>query len=280
MVQRRSFDKDYLKQEFDKLNTIAESPLALYLIGGGAMAFYGLKVATKDIDIILTNPEDLNSLQSALVATGYKEPNPIVITRPYNEMQTSAILENKDGFRWDLFLNKVCGKLTFSADMQKRSTPLYQGKSLKVFIASKEDLFLFKGITTRNADLDDTRILAQSGLDWETITQECKSQSQESGVCWEDALCQNLQELREKYSIQSPIERPLRKAAERKIIETMLLGQIQKGNYTVKSIAQEIKEPQSFIREDLKRLADKGLIRIDRSNKPHKFFLNEKQTSK
>jgi hypothetical protein len=49
MVQRRSFDRDYLKQEFDKLNAIAERPLALYLIGGGAMAFYGLKVVTKDI---------------------------------------------------------------------------------------------------------------------------------------------------------------------------------------------------------------------------------------
>jgi hypothetical protein len=155
MAQRRSFDKDYLKQEFDKLNPTVKRPLALYLIGGGAMAFYGLKVATKDIDIILTNQQDLNSLQAALGAIGYKESNPIVITRPYNEMQTSAILENQDGFRWDLFLNKVCGKLTLSPDMQKRATPLYQGSKLKVLTASKEDLFLFKGITTRDADLDD-----------------------------------------------------------------------------------------------------------------------------
>ncbi len=68
MAQRRSFNKDYLKQEFDRLNAIAGRPIALYLIGGGAMAFYGLKVATKDIDIILTNPVDLNNLQAALVA--------------------------------------------------------------------------------------------------------------------------------------------------------------------------------------------------------------------
>ena len=126
MAQRRSFDKDYLKQEFDKLDSIVKRSIALYLIGGGAMAFYGLKVATKDIDIILTNREDLNSLQTALGAIGYKEPNPIVITRPYNEMQTSAILENKDGFRWDLFLIKVCGKLTLSAG-EIRANPLYQG---------------------------------------------------------------------------------------------------------------------------------------------------------
>jgi hypothetical protein len=221
------------------------------------MAFYGLKDATKDIDIILTNHEDLNNLKAALDALGYKEPNPLVITRPYNDMQTSAILENGDGFRWDLFLSKVCGKLTLSADMQNRATNLYQGNCLTVLIASKEDLFLFKAITTRDADLDDTRILAQSGLKWETIAQECKSQSQVSGLCWEDALSQNLQALKEKFSIESPIEKTLRKTAERKIIEISLLGQIQKGNNTISGIAQAIQEPESFVRIELNRFVTK-----------------------
>lgn len=239
------------------------------------MAFYGLKVATKDIDIILLNQDDLNSLQLALSAIGYKKPNLIVITRAYSEMQTSAILENQDGFRWDLFLTKVCGKLTLSAQMQNRATSLYQGSKLKVFIASKEDLFLFKGITARDADLDDTRILAQSGLNWEILTQECKSQSRESGVCWEDALSQNLQDLKSKYGIEAPIEKTLRKTAEQKIIETTLLRQIEKGNVTVQSIAQEIKESPIFIRKELKRLANRGLIKINKSNRPHKFFLEK-----
>ena len=70
MTQRRSFDKNYLQQEFDKLNATAKQPMTLYLIGGGAMAFYGLKVATKDIDIILTNQEYLNCLKTALGAIG------------------------------------------------------------------------------------------------------------------------------------------------------------------------------------------------------------------
>ena len=244
------------------------------------MAFYGLKAATKDIDIILTGQGDLNNLQTTLKAIGYKEPNPVLITRAYNKMQTNAILENQDGFRWDLFLSKVCNALTLSGEMQKRATSLYQGSRLKVLIASKEDLFLFKGITEREADLDDMRILAQSGLNWETISQECKSQSEVSGVCWEDALYQNLIDLKAKYGIESPIEKPLRKVAEQKIIETTLIRQIQKGNHTVKSIAQEIKEPQNFIREELKRLVNKGLITTDRSNKPHKFFINEKQGPK
>ena len=275
MTQRRSFDKNYLQQEFDKLNATTKQPITIYLIGGGAMAFYGLKDATKDIDIILTSQEDLNNLQTASKALGYKEPNPILITRAYNKMQTNALLENQEGFRWDLFLIKVCNTLTLSGQMQKRATPLYQNNHLKVLMASKEDLFLFKGITQREADLDDMRILAQSELNWDIIIQECKSQSEVSGVCWEDALYQNLVDLKAKYGIESPIEKPLRKVAERKMIEAALIGQIQKGNHTVQSIAKEIKEPQEFIREELKRLLERGLIRIDRSNKPHKFFPNE-----
>jgi hypothetical protein len=276
MAQRRSFDRDYLKQEFDKLDSKAKKRIALYLIGGGAMAFYGLKVATKDIDIILTNQENLNSLQAALGSMGYKEPNPVVITRPYNEMQTSAILENKDGFRWDLFLTKVCGKLTLSAEMQKRATSLYQGNKLKVLIASKEDLFLFKAITTRDADLDDTRILAQSGLNWETIAQECKSQSQGSDVCWEDALYQNLQELKAKYGIEAPIEKALRKTAEQKIIEATLLGQIEKGNNTASDIAKAIGDSPNFVRVELYKLVRRGTVIVNKSSKPHKFLLKDK----
>ena len=274
MAQRRSFDRDYLKQEFDKLNALAKCPLALYLIGGGAMAFYGLKAATKDIDIILTNQEDLNNLQATLGATGYREPNPVVITRAYSQMQTSAILENQDGFRWDLFLSKVCGKLTLSLQMQNRATSLYEGSKLGVFIASKEDLFLFKAITTRDADLDDTRILAQSGLNWTTIAQECKSQSQKSGVCWEDAICQNLQDLKAKYSIEAPIEKTLRKTAEQKIIETALLGQIGRGNDTVNGIARAIGESPNFVRAELYKLTGRGTITADKSSKPHKFRLS------
>ena len=276
MAQRGSFDRDYLKQEFDKLDSITKRCIALFLIGGGAMAFYGLKVATKDIDIILTNQEDLDILQSTLGSMGYKEPNPIVITRPYNEMQISAILENRDGFRWDLFLAKVCGKLTLSAEMQKRATSLYQGNKLKVMIASKEDLFLFKAITTRDADLDDNRILAQSGLNWEIIAQECKSQSQQTGVCWEDVLLQNLQDLKTKYGIEAPIENTLRKAAEQKIIKTVLLGQIAKGKNTVASIAQEIHQPESFVRIQLERLLKEGVVTIDRTKKPYKFLMKSK----
>ena len=239
------------------------------------MAFYGLKDATKDIDIILTNTDDLNNLKVALETIGYKEPELAFITRVYNNMQTNAILENQDGFRWDLFIAKVCNALTLSATMKQRAKQLYKGNRLTVLMASKEDIFLFKGITEREADLEDMRILSEAGLNWDLINQECQSQSTASGVPWEDALYQNLLDLKTKYSIESPIEKTLRKAAERKIIETTLFREIENGNKTVKTIARTIKEPPSFVRTELKRLANKGLISIDKTHKPHKFHINK-----
>jgi hypothetical protein len=274
MTKRPFFDKNYLQREFDKLNAQTKHILTLFLIGGGAMAFYGLKDATKDIDIILTTKDDLNNLKTTLEALGYQEPNPILITRAYNKMQTSAMLENQDGFRWDLF-NKVCNALTLSAAMKQRATSLYKGERLTILIASKEDIFLFKGITEREADLEDIRVLAESGLNWNLINQECQNQSTASGVPWENALYQNLLDLKIRYGIESPIEKTLRKTAERKLIATTLLKEIEKGNNTTKGIAQKIKEPTSFVRAELKKLASQKLITIDKTHKPHKFYINK-----
>jgi hypothetical protein len=276
MAKRRSFNKNYLQQEFSKLALIIKNPITIFIVGGGAMAFYGLKDATKDIDTIINDQEELKYLTVALESLDYKNPDSIIITRAYHKMRANEILENPDGFRWDIFIKKVCDALTFSDAMKKRAHELSTNGKMKIQIASKEDIFLFKGITEREADLDDMRILAESGLDWKTIKQECQNQTLLSGVLWESALYQNLLDLKEKYHIESPIEKPLRNAAERKLIEITLTNEIKKGNNTIKNISQKIKEPQNFVRIELKRLAMKGIVTVDKSHKPHKFFINKK----
>ena len=277
MTQRRSFNKNYLQQEFGRLDAKTR-PVTLYLIGGGAMAFYGLKDATKDIDIILANSEQLSSLQNALSALGYKKPAQAVITKTYCKMQTNAIMENTDGFRWDLFINRVCNALMLSEGIKQRTKPLYKGSNLTVLVASKEDIFLFKGITERKADLDDMRILAESGLDWKLISKECQTQSAAAGVPWEMALSQNLQDLNERYHINSPIAKELRRVAEEKLEKLSretLLKEIASGNNTVKGIAEKIRQPPSFVRAELKRLEKEKLIRVDKDHKPHEFCVNQ-----
>jgi hypothetical protein len=273
MSQRHSFNKNYLQDEFDKLDAALKESFTCYLIGGGAMSFYGAKETTKDIDIILMGQDSLDPLKAALETLGYKEPKPLVITRPYNEMQTSLILENNDGFRWDVFLIKVYGKLTLSTGMLHRATSLYHGRTLQIYTASKEDLFLFKSVTNRDDDLDDTAKLAQSGLNWSIISQECALQSEISGRSWEGALYQTLQDLKEKYRVVAPIEKTLRIAAQQKLMEKELLEQIERGNNTIDSIAKELKMERRYVSRELSRLVNKGVISIDKTGRHYIFTL-------
>jgi hypothetical protein len=273
-MRRQSFDKKYLQQEFDKLASKIRKPIILFIIGGGGLAFYGLKETTKDVDVVIQSPDDLKTLTEALSSLKYSSPSFTVIARPYREMQASAILENADGFRWDIFDRQVCNALTLSNEMKSRATELYSKGPLTALLASKEDIFLFKGITEREADLDDMRLLAESGLDWSIIQKECQNQSISSGRLWENALYQKLIDLREKHHIESPIEKPLRARVEGKLVEIALIEEIKKGNNTVKTISQAIKEPDHFVRESLNRLVEKGPIRVDKSSHPYKFALN------
>jgi len=273
-MQRPSFDKEYLFKELDKLSSKILIPVNLFMIGGAALISYGLKEATKDIDVVLQNPDELNALINALKKLEYRNPIPIEITRPYRMMRTNEILENKGGFRWDIFDRQVCDALTFSSEMKSRGTVFYTKGTLKIILASKEDIFLFKGVTEREADLEDMRLLAESGLNWKTIEQECRNQSVSSGRLWENALYERLIDLKTKHKIESPIERSLKATLEEKLIEITLTEAIKKGNNTVKTISQAANQPEHFIRESLKKMEKKGRIKVNKTSRPYKFTLN------
>ncbi|ATW89585.1 hypothetical protein halTADL_2878 [Halohasta litchfieldiae] len=69
---RARFDSEYIEAELERIGTQIETPLTVYLIGGGAMTFRDLKNTTKDIDLIVTGGGDLQQLQIALLENGYK----------------------------------------------------------------------------------------------------------------------------------------------------------------------------------------------------------------
>jgi len=272
-MQRPSFNKEYIIRELDKLSSKISIPVKLFMIGGMELIHFGLKDATKDIDVVLQSARELYAVTFALESLGYRSPSSVKISRPYREMEATKILENRDGFRWDIFVQKVCRALTFSKEMMSRATNFYNKKRLKVLLASKEDIFLFKGITEREADLEDMRLLAESGLNWETIEQECRSQTALSGRLWENALYQNLVELREKHNIGSPIEKTLKKIVEERLTEDALMKAVKEGNTTVTMISQTTKLPEYFIRKSVEKMEKKGLLRIDRSKRPYKLVL-------
>jgi hypothetical protein len=236
------------------------------------MALYRLKEATKDIDVVVERRAELHSLVSALRVVGYKRP-PGSVGETYTKMKASAILENTDGFRWDIFERVIAGKLSLSRGMISRSRILYDKTKLRVRSLSNEDIFLLKSVTGRELDLDDMRIVAESGINWNHVKTECQAQASRTGRIWEDALCEQLIELRERMRITAPIEKSICEIADQKILENWIIQKVRAGINTVKDLARSADESDSVIREATKRLIRKGNLRVDRRAKTNRFRL-------
>jgi uncharacterized protein (DUF486 family) len=279
LTNRPSFDRKYIFSELDRLSQTITNHIAIFVIGGLALINYELKDATKDIDVVVLSHQDLNSLAHSLTTENYHSIENFMLTKPYEEMEISKIMENSDGFRWDIFQKTICGKLIFSVNMVSRSTVFYTKNKFELRLASKEDIFLFKGITEREADLDDMRLLAETGLNWKVIKDECAYQTDSTGRLWEDALLQNLIDLRKTYRIRSPIEKELRNICVEKMGQNAVLASIRKGNVTIKNISQDSKLPSSFVREITENMERKGLVVINRKYRPYNFSLSVPKNS-
>ena len=211
------------------------------------MALAGLKIGTKDIDVIVESDRAMNNLVSTLLEERYYTVSGARLLPPYEGL-SAMVLENKQGFRWDIFLKIVARKLFLSSGMKKRATLMFQGRRLIVYRLSREDIFLLKGVTERDRDLDDMYILSRSGLSYDVIFKECKHQSRKSGRIWESALFGQCEDLRKKYDVEIPFLMKLRRLAEEKILQSKILERIQDGSSTREAIQSDLK---GLLSEDL-----------------------------
>jgi len=136
---------------------------------------------------------------------------------------------------------------------------------------SKEDIFLLKSVTDRDLDLEDMRIVAESGINWNQVKMECQAQASRTGRIWEDALCEKLIELRERMKIAAPIEKSICRIADQRILEKWIMHKVGAGINTVKDLVREAAEPESMIRGAISRLIRKGDLTVDRSKKMYRF---------
>lgn len=172
----------HLLEEKAKLLNI--EPIQVYLIGGGNLALRGLKTATKDIDIVLTNKGQFSLLQNLLEMPVPKLP---VYVRQYKSQwdydlgMSVRYTHPLHGFNLDVFVKRVLNRLYLSENMVSRAEVPEEFGSHKFFklrLVSKEDLFLFKSVTSteRVRDIEDLISLVETGLDYEVIIRELENQ--------------------------------------------------------------------------------------------------------
>lgn len=202
----KQFNASYIEKEFEKIAKRINKKLSVYLIGGCAMSFRGLKESTKDVDIVIKSIADYKTFCDALFGAEYYEP--YQIKSEHERLIATIMYENKAGFHLDLFVKQVINKLTLSNSMIKRAELYRDFGSLKVYLLSKEDIFLFKGLASegRKRDLPDMQALYPN-INWKVILDELETQKLASEL--KEMLKRRLEEFSKTYSLDVPILKQL-----------------------------------------------------------------------
>ena len=96
MTPRPQFDAAYIETELEELGVTLSTDVTAFLIGGGAMAFRGLKDTTKDIDLVATTETEFDRLLAGLDDQGYEEVSELDET--YQQLGATLCVENDDGY--------------------------------------------------------------------------------------------------------------------------------------------------------------------------------------
>jgi hypothetical protein len=265
------FTKEDLTRALADVGSNLGQGIKAYLIGGCAMTFMGRKVATKDIDVVFAKTRDAKRFVTALKSAGFK--HAANVAAPYRALGAFAIMENSGEMRFDLYDRQVCKALELSQGMKTRAKPYQKFVNLQVFLMAPEDIFLFKGITEREADLDDMRTLAEGGLDWKTIEKECFSQKRSAR--WSYMLGTKLLDLRAKFSIESPIIKTLVDHADLALLVFVfdqIIGRDERSfNEIYEAIKDKYRYSESWTRKQIRFLVLRGVI-IERKVGRRRFY--------
>jgi hypothetical protein len=267
-TEREEFSLEYIEKELDKLEKTIGAPVKIYVAGGYVMAYQKLKAGTKDIDVIVETRDQAEILAKGLEATGYRLLPNGTLTREYQTLGATAF-ENVDGFRWEIFSKIVANKLALSPEMKTRSRMIRKSGKLQVSILSNEDIFLMKGVTDRDRDLEDMALLARSGVNYDSVFKECVSQSDKSGKLWETGLHDKCAELEEEYSVRVPITKKLQRIAEEKMLTKRITSVLRDGPKTEEELVKILKEKlkRGDIKAGIKILNKQSRIQISKRGK-------------
>lgn len=260
MTPRPPFDSEYIEVELQELGSTLHAEVAAFLIGGGAMAFRGLKDTTKDIDLVITAEAEFDRLLAALDDQGYEEVSELDET--YQQLGARLCVENDDGCRIDVFNRQVANKLIFSDGMRQRSEEYLTSNELAVRLTALEDIFLFKTVAKRPDDIDDMNTLVQTSLNFEAIEQEIATQVELlNGKRFTTHVRESLDALYEQYEVQTPLEDVIDEYYAQYMDELEIRLVLSEDDpMSVEAIAEERGLERDHVVEQLKQLELYGYV--------------------
>src|SRR3989338_10226025 len=97
------FNREELEELLEEIGAKIERQISVFMIGGCALSFKGLKESTKDIDIIVASKSDFDVFDRAMKESGFQSMN-----NRENEFYLSALaVYTKEKSRIDVFVKQV-----------------------------------------------------------------------------------------------------------------------------------------------------------------------------
>lgn len=172
---------DAIREFLDEFDSWLSESVVVYLLGGSAMTARGLRDQTEDIDLALGVVSEFVHVYQTLQSQGFTVVNEP--TEKFDSVGKTVELHHEErGFLIDLFERQVVGKVWITDRMHDRAETFWSGNYATAFVLSDEDMFLLKAVSGgdlasgRQRDIEDMRIYAQRGLNYESILTEIKEQ--------------------------------------------------------------------------------------------------------
>lgn len=165
----------------DEISDNCRSPMSIFLIGGGALIYLKAKQLTKDIDLIVTSTQDYRTLRNILLEMGFQS------IKPTSGMERTCLSDCliRDDYRLDIFETTVCGCLQLSDRMIDRCVKRYSKDNVSLYTCSPEDIFLFKSVTEREGDAEDSiNLLKTNAFRWDDLLDEIRYQMTLGNAFW------------------------------------------------------------------------------------------------
>lgn len=195
------FNREELDNLLARVGSMISKPIKIYMIGGCALSFKGMKLATKDIDLIITSKEDFQAFDNSMRENGFKSDS----DRENDFYATALAVYRKEESRIDVFLKQVGKMLFLSESMIKRAKEYKVYGNLIVYLVSNEDMFLFKAMTSREGDVYDCDRIMKEGIDYNIVYNEIVEQSK-SGKKWFFWVYENLCRLENYNKIKTSMK--------------------------------------------------------------------------
>lgn len=236
---------------FDEIGKELGKKVNLYVFGGAALMFAGLKDATKDIDVVLETDEELKTFVDALKRLGFES---IRLTEEYKSLKLEGIYSRKSD-RFDVFLKIICGKLALSKNMISRSKIKIQYGALLVRMLSSEDIFLLKSVFSRPGDYEDCVALFKTGINWDTIYDEITDQCKENTFnVWKSYLLERIEAMQKKEHIQIPIYNKIQRDVEQETYPYLVIY--------VELLREELSEDDLLKKSGLEKFLLKHILEL------------------